>query len=307
MKFRWGKWFLIMLMMSVFAAGSVVYAAEVDTQAKADTKVKAGWYTKKDKTYYRLEDGTTLKKKGLVTIGKSTYYLGKDYSRQTGWKKVKGKYYYFKPKNGKRLEKTGWQKIEKKKYYLLADHSAATGIVKIGKKKYSFSKKGVLEIRKKAWKQKKKWYRTNDKGVVVKVSSAAATCCNVTWKFINKHSDKNASNAARFRACFNWLEAYMPFHYRSFNRKNFQGKDWPYKLAVKMLRDRDGDCHHFACSVASIAYELGYDPYVIVTTGDHSFVQIDGKYYDNMGARFGTSRPQLTSYSVYKKKEFGVE
>ena len=47
---------------------------------------------------------------------------------------------------------------------------------------------------------------------------------------------------------------------------------------------------------------LGYEPYVIATTGDHGFVMIDGLYYDNMGPLFGASTH--FAYSVRSKVKF---
>ena len=47
---------------------------------------------------------------------------------------------------------------------------------------------------------------------------------------------------------------------------------------------------------------LGYEPYVIATTGDHGFVMIDGLYYDNMGPLFGASTH--FAYSVRSSVKF---
>jgi hypothetical protein len=60
-----------------------------------------------------------------------------------------------------------------------------------------------------------------------------------------------------------------------------------------------GNCYGISSAVAAVAKELGYQPYVIRTTNGHSFVMVDGKYYDNMyGAKFGA-----TTHRAYKVKE----
>ena len=136
------------------------------------------------------------------------------------------------------------------------------------------------------------------------VEEAQKKCSKATKKFIDKHTKAKDSKAEKFRKCFNWLNANQGFRYKSWDASEFEGKAWPYKMAYKMLHDKQGQCHEFACSIASIAKELGYKPYVIVTTSDHSFVQIGKKYYDNMGSRFGASSPYLKKYKVYKKVKF---
>lgn len=57
-----------------------------------------------------------------------------------------------------------------------------------------------------------------------------------------------------------------------------------------------GNCYGIASSVAAIAKELGYEPYVITIPDGHSFVTINGLYYDNMyGTLFGAAtRPAYT-------------
>ena len=56
-------------------------------------------------------------------------------------------------------------------------------------------------------------------------------------------------------------------------------------------------------AVAAVAKELGYQPYVITLAEGHSFVMINGRYYDNMyGALFdAASRP---SYVAQYKIKF---
>ena len=77
----------------------------------------------------------------------------------------------------------------------------------------------------------------------------------------------------------------------------------PYQSAIYMFDNNlAGSCYGIASAVAACARVLGYEPYVIATTGDHGFVMIDGLYYDNMGPLFGASTH--FAYSVRSKVKF---
>ena len=79
--------------------------------------------------------------------------------------------------------------------------------------------------------------------------------------------------------------------------QEFKTKDWVYKYALQMFQNGlTGNCYGIASSVAAIAKELGYEPYVITIPDGHSFVMINGLYYDNMyGTLFGAyTRPAYT-------------
>ena len=264
---------------------------------------KPGWIQRNNKWYYRLDTGAVYQKSGLRKLGGRYYFLAKDYSRSSGFHKSKGLLYYFAVSNGKRYEKAGWKTISKKNYYFNKDFSVATGAKKISGKTYYFDSNGVLQKNKTAFKYNGKYYETNKNGVMTAISETKAQASIATWKFINQHSSASQSNAQRFRACFNWLEAYMHYRSKPFRASDFAGDDWPYRYVLSVLNNNcTGNCYGFACTIASIAKELGYTPYVVITTGDHGFVMIDGKYYDNMGALFGATSHK--SYTVYKKVRY---
>ena len=219
-------------------------------------------------------------------------------------KKIGGSYYIFK-KNGRMREKWGWVNIGEKKYYVMPDCTLATGVNKIGRDLYSFSKKGVLLTNRKAFRYNKNYYRTDSRGVMVRMTEAQVKASRLTWKYINKHSDRGDSNATRFRKCFRHLVAYMHYRPGYIRIQELKGREWPYRCVNKVLGNNvTGNCYGFACTVASIAHELGYEPYIVVMSCDHAVVMINGKYYDNMGARFGTKSPAIRSFNVYKKVRF---
>ncbi len=273
------------------------------TEDKTAPSVKPEWIKKKGKYYYRQSDGTILNTKGIVKIEKYKYYLGKGGKRLTGLRKSDGKWYYFSPKNGRMVVKAGWKKIGGKKYYIQKGGVLATGVKKIGKTRYGFTDKGALRGFSKPFKYKGKWYRTNKKGKAEKLTDMQVKCSKETWKFIDKYTTSKMSKKEKFRTLFNVMEAgnYVP---GCIDRSETDPKDFPYSITYKVLTTGKYNCYGFACTIASIAKELGYEPYVIVMDYDHAVVRIKGKYYDNMGARFGTDKPALSDFKIYKKVKF---
>lgn len=296
-------------MQSVSTAAQATSKASVQAEKKKSTK--AGWVLKKGKYYWKNADGTLRKKKGWFDAGSKRYYTEKSGARVSGFKKIGGKYYWFNKKGVLyKPSKAVYKKISGAKYYFYKDGHCATGITKIGKYQYYFSKDGRLQTNKASVKVNGGAYRTDETGRLIKLSSAQVTCSAEARKFISKHSSSGQSNAQKFRSCFNYLLAYMRYIPDYFSVKGdyaiLAKEDGVYQMANQTFQSPvlRGNCHRFACCVAAVAKELGYEPYVVVTTGDHSFCMIDGKYYDNMfGGLFGAgSRPQ--SYQVYKKVLF---
>ena len=119
-----------------------------------------------------------------------------------------------------------------------------------------------------------------------------ARCKLAARNFIACHSNANASNYEKFRSCFYYIMAYTNFvGYMDPTPQEFKTKDWVYKYSLQMFQNGlTGNCYGIASSVAAIAKELGYEPYVITIPDGHSFVMINGLYYDNMyGTLFGAA------------------
>lgn len=293
----------------VSAAGTSDSAAASKPTGAA---VQEGWVKKGKSYYWRNADGSIRKKSGIFDVGRARYYLNKNGSRLSGsFKKIQGKYYYFQS-NGKmfRPDKKTFRTVSKKRYYFYTDGHVATGRVKIGKSYYYFNTRGRLQKNVNAVKIGKFYYNVNEKGITVKISNKKAKCEIAAQKFIKKHTRSSQTKAQKFRSCFYYLLGnmrYTPGYFRtSSDYKIIAKKEGAYELALSTFNSPNlrGNCHRFACCVAAIAKELGYKkPTVIATTGDHSFVIINGGYYDNMyGGLFGArSRP---SYRVYKKTVF---
>ena len=303
---------LLLFCLMMCQAGVRQVSAQSSLQASSklftDTK-KAGWVKQKNGQYlWRKADGSYIRKKGWQILNEKKYYLLDGGYRAGGWQRIHGKYYYFYQTTGVLYAKKGMVRIGAYRYYIFRDGSAATGMTKFGKYYFYFSPTGKLVESKRGVRCGTKYYNTTQNGLASEISYNQAMCERAANEFIRKHSSASDSNAVKFRKCFNYLVAYMRYSPGYFSVSGdyaaFQQPEWQYKLALQCFQSPDlrGNCHRFACCVAAIAKELGYRPYVIVTTGDHSFVMIDGKYYDNMGPLFGASGH--SSYSIHKKVAF---
>lgn len=285
-------------------------SAQAESEAGSVQKSQAGWIKKKGHYYWQNEDGTLRTEAGFLDVGTMRCYITpKGYRQGKGFRKISGKYYYFR-KNGSMLwpSKNGFRKLADETYYFYKkDGHIATGRTKIGKKYYYFDAKGRLQTNVSIVKSGGKYYEVSKKGVMTSASKTKVKCVLAARKFIQKHSSSSQTDEQRFRACFRYLLAnmrYIPGYYSvSEDYRIIDKKDGIYELALSTFNSPvlQGNCHRFASCVAAIARELGYHPFVINTAGDHSFVLIDGKYYDNMyGGLFGAdSRPE--AYVVYKR------
>lgn len=81
------------------------------------------------------------------------------------------------------------------------------------------------------------------------------------------------SNSQKFRICFNYLMGYTDFKpWINPTDAEFKTQTWPYQSAIYMFDNNlAGSCYGIASAVAACARVLGYEPYVIATTGDHGF------------------------------------
>lgn len=132
-----------------------------------------------------------------------------------------------------------------------------------------------------------------------------ARCKMAARRFIANHTTAGMTNRQKLRACFNYIIGYNRFvGSMDPTPSEFRSRRWVYKYAVQMFENGlTGNCYGMASAVAAVAKELGYQPYVITLAEGHSFVMINGRYYDNMyGALFdAASRP---SYVAQYKIKF---
>lgn len=217
-----------------------------------------------------------------------------------------GNYYAaYKDKTIYTPQKAEIRKIGKDKYYIRKNGELACGAMKMNGKRYYFNDKGRLQGNIRPIEINQTYYNVNEKGVLKKISKRHAQSEIAAQNFIKAHTRPSSSNSEKFKTCFYYMVGNMCYSPGYYNMREdykvMEKKDGGYALALQMFQSPvlRGNCHRFANCVAAVAKELGYQPTVIVTTGDHSFVQIDGKYYDNMGALFGAK--SRDAYTVYKK------
>ena len=278
------------------------------------TVKKVGLVRTENGSLYFYKNGKPVTS-SLIRSGKNTYYFGKNGKAYTGkWRTVSGEKYYF-GKSGKAV--TGSVKIGKRfRVFDAKGHLCVTQakkrIVRVGKKKYMVTgngyavrgwtevggrmvhtlKKGLFDNRKKAG-----YIPLNGKGYAKNTTQAKAKV--LARRFIRRHTNPSDSAVDKFRKCFRQIiggTAYVG----DWRPQGFGKKGWQYRSAVEMLSNGlVGDCYGVSCAVAACAKELGFQPYVIWATCSHSFVIVDGKYYDNMyGAVFGA-----TTHEPYQTKE----
>ena len=250
---------------------------------------------------------TPVPKNGLIKSGNTyCYYVNGKVVKNT-WKKVKGKYYWLKA-NGKAAV-NGHYKV--KGVYYVFDKNACrlspgkNAVVKVNGQNYFVDAKGRAV---------KGWNELNNKMYYVYANGKCASStvvegikfdkygvaadltqarCKLAAKtFIELHTTSKMSNYTKFRTCFRYIMAYTRFSPRkSPSKEEFKTTSWVYKYALDMFQTNlTGNCYGISSCVAAIAKELGYTPYVVTITDDHSFVTINGLYYDNMyGTLFGAS------------------
>ena len=305
----------VLLMAAVFTilTGSTgIYAAQVFEENDVTETVTP--------TITSAPDITPTIKNGLAKEGSVYRYYVKDRMVTNTWKKVNNRYYWFKS-NGKAAI-NGPCKI-KGVYYIFDENArrlapGKKAVVKVKNVRYFVDTKGRAV---KGWNEyKDKMYysysngkcavNTKIEGIKFDKSGTAADitqarCKLEAKKFIAVHTTSSMSKSKKFRACFNYIMWYTRFTPRkSPTKEEFKTTTWVYKFALDMFRTNlTGNCYGVSSCLAAVAKELGYEPYVVTITDDHSFVMINGLYYDNMyGTLFGAStRPY---YEVRQKIKF---
>lgn len=249
-------------------------------------------------------------KKGLVKEkGRYRYYVNNKPIRNK-WKKIKGQYYWF-CANGV-AARGGSYDIKGTRYIFdMKSHRVLPGktkVVKINKNwfivdKYGRAVSGWQEVNGKIYYAYKSGRCVVNKTIGglrlgrngYAADSTQARCKIAARRFIANHTNSGMTNYQKLRACFNYIIAYNRFvGNMDPSPAEFKSRKWVYKYALQMFQNGlTGNCYGIASSVAAVAKELGYQPYVITLAEGHSFVMINGRYYDNMyGALFNAaSRP----------------
>lgn len=299
---------ILALLLIMFTGMTEVHAEDAATGADGTaevtvtptptvTKVKKGLVREKDGYRYYVK-GKPVKNKWKKIKGRYYWFKANGIAARNGACKIRGTYYVFDSK-ARRVapKKTGPVKINGRQYIVDKNGKAVKGWQKFGNKVYYASKTGKCAAGKTVdgVKLNKKGYATSTK----------ALCKIEARRFIARYTTPGMNKRQKLRACFNQIIWYNRFvGNMDPTPAEFRTKTWVYKYAIQMFRNGlTGNCYGIASSVAAVAKELGYQPYVITIPDGHSFVMIDGLYYDNMyGTLFGaSSRP---AYTVEYKIKF---
>ena len=124
---------------------------------KSNGIMVTGWIKSNGKIYYLAKDGSQ-KKSCWLKLGSSKYYLDASGVRQTGIKKIGGKYYFFATKTGKLIYK--WISYNGKRYYAhkTAGYLLQNTFLKTGNSTYYFGKDCAAVVNKWVYSKGKYYY-----------------------------------------------------------------------------------------------------------------------------------------------------
>ena len=118
-------------------------------------------------------------------------------------------------------------------------------------------------------------------------------------EWVDKIVTPGKSKSQHLKQVFDYLRKSVRYKYVGSWKGN---KDDNYDLwdLEYVLKNKRADCHPYAATFAYMANALGYSNTNIVSAITHSFVQIDGKYYD-----VSLARNNLKSYKLFGMKNYG--
>lgn len=274
--------FLFCLMVFCLMFASVpALAADTVSGTQTTQKVKNG--VVKEGKYYRCYQKGKLVKNKWITWKKARYYFNAKGRAVAGISmKQNGKVYVF-ARNGKLLKakKARMITIGNTTWYVSKEGTASVGWFTVDGKLYYADSKGRLYKN-----------RTRD-GIQFSKTGAAKSSTDSELKIVcmdilSRITNSSMTKSQKLSACWSYV-----IHNISYELYDSDGNSgWQRRLALRTLKRGRGDCSGFACAFAALAYEIGYDPYVICgrVTGtrdgaadgmtSHTWVTIDGLYYD---------------------------
>lgn len=181
-------------------------------------------------------------------------------TQKGGIKTIDGKKYLF-SKSGKQL--TSWHKIGKN-YYYFKPKTKADG--------YMVTAKVINGIK-------------LDKDGRAVLNSEARKELNIltrATKLVEKQTRATWSEKKKLRKIFNLLrDTYNECAIRPFSSKY----GWYRRFALDILVNKTGSCHSYASAYAYIANAIGVKSCKIVSSGGHSWTELNGHVYDAEWAR----------------------
>lgn len=110
----------------------------------------------------------------------------------------------------------------------------------------------------------------------------------VVDEFIDRVSTEDMSSQQKLKACW---DHFMGNEFIPSMEPDVSQDGWQYQAAMDYITLDAGECAMLACAVAACAKRLGYSPYVYHVPYDHSFVIVDGMYWDNMNTVVPSDSP----------------
>ncbi len=293
---------LLLLMIGLFGFSGApglpqMHAAAASGSEKSGAK---GELVKKNGAYYFYDSDGKRVKKQWVTIDGDRYYFKKDGKAATGSYKTDGTLYLFNNKGHLMTgKKSRFVTLNNRQYYVDAEGRVTTGWFVVDDHLY-YATKGRGKIstvdRDGITFKKKQNYAKNTLNSRLKKE---------TVKVLSDVTDSGMTKSQKLRACWNYLVG-SGWQYSQYNCSYDSG--WQKECAYQMLLKKRGDCKSWACAFAALADEIGYDAYVIRGmvpragggSTPHSWVRINGKYYDPEGqwAGWNTGQYAKSSYNA---------
>lgn len=273
------KRMLAVLLLSILAACMPV---SVQATTKRTTKKTASQKTTSKKT--------AAKKKTTSQSGKKKAAIQKN-----GWVKKKNRFYYY--HNGKPLK--GWQRLSGHTYYFGGNGVQRTSWRKIDNSFYCFGpdggQNGYLLVN-----TQKNGITIGSNGKAQNLSGRAARKVKAMAR-ISVCMDKIVGNGLarekRLRRCYDYLRREVPYRSLTHYRKKDSNRDLWYVEAF--LYYKYADCHMYASAFAYLANAIGYDNVVLIHALQHSWVRINGYYYD---VSIGRLSPY--SYRLFRMRSY---
>ncbi|MBQ0000140.1 MAG: hypothetical protein KBT01_01185 [Clostridiales bacterium] len=242
---------------------------------------------------YYFIDYKMLKNQWKVSLSQK-YYFGSDGRAVTGPQKIDGRYYFFDAEGVlQRPEKERMMKYGSYYYIVNPNGTINTGWILFNNNLYYgyFRTNGAL-------------FRNRTYLNVTLGNNGAAVKNNYTvrskieaLKLLKEITKDSWTREQKLRAAFNFLSSRDHVKYSSkYDPTNIGVKGWQHQLAYQFLVLKKGTCSGFNTAFAAVADVLGWNSKilrgrVIGKNGwyvDHTWLTIDGKFYDPETAYTGT-------------------
>ncbi|MEY8460161.1 hypothetical protein AALA69_03415 [Eggerthellaceae bacterium 24-137] len=223
----------------------------------------------------------TADKPTIQWIQKSSHFYCKvdGVKQKDGLKKIGNESYLF-DKKGRQL--TGWHKVGKSYRYFTAANKAKGSMVAgkvVNGVKLDKQGRAVLNSQSRA-----------ELKVLVKAT-----------EFVKSHTRPAWSQKKKLRTCYNLLKnKYSERAYRGFSSKT----GWQRAFALDIFDRKSGSCHSYAAAFAYIASAIGCKSCKVVSSGGHSWAEVNGKVYDPEWAKH--CRTDLFAYPYSKSGRGGT-